>query len=401
MIIAQEDDPKPVLASSSNPSGSPRLRKNIVSSPVIVNSAIVDDSAPPPPYSSIRDAPLPPLPVAPADEPVQQMPVPEVETAPFTRFSPFQPLAEQHVNHICLFSKHNSISGTYHVDPVVPEVTPGLQKTNRLQRDALRSHRKNSKRAFGSSDATAGEPSISSCGKRNPQQMNASFRTRHGSVTLDIAVVGTASGALVPVHKADKVQARVMASSRHGRLNLNLFEIHPDRCVDLDISTRDGAITVFFPLAFSGPIAFRTRRGREGIMFLPELAKRASIVRATDHEVLVVLSSPDAQDAPAATSHVQFKTTPGDDCAMIGSRHGKITVGISGMDRLDNTVAPPGILQKIGGLIETSVTAFVQSHAKAIEAKLVGGGLQSRRSIVRGGLVGAQARAYLSDRPLL
>ncbi|EMD39349.1 hypothetical protein CERSUDRAFT_112989 [Gelatoporia subvermispora B] len=276
--------------------------------------------------------------------------------------------------------------GTYYVDPVVPEVTPTLSKSDRMQRDAARAHHKNAKRAFGSWDV--GHDSKRSCGKRKPQEINASFRTRHGAVTLDVAVVGTESGSPF-ISKDEKIPTRVMASSREGRVNVNLFEIHPGRCVDLDVTTRHGAITVFLPATFNGPIAFRTRRGREGITFLPEMARRTSIVRASDSEVLVVLTKSDSEHEPASTSHVQFQRTAGDDCALIGTRHGKILVGISGVDRLDTTVAPPSLLQKLGGLIESKVNTFLQTHAKAIEAKMLG--MQDRTSVSR-----AVARARMA-----
>ncbi|OCH85930.1 hypothetical protein OBBRIDRAFT_807142 [Obba rivulosa] len=340
-----------------------------MSSPMALSHVSADDSVPPP-YSGVEDARLLPLSSS-ANESAQQ--VSDHEQPPFAEFSPFRPVGERHVNYICLFSRHNSISGTYYIDPAVPEVTPGLQRTSNIYCDALCAHRKNWKRAFGWNNASASETFRSGSSEANLQEINASFDTLHGAITLDIAVAGSASGASEPICKTEKMHAHVMASSRHGRINLNLFEIHPDRCLDLDVSTRHGAITVFLPPTFSGVMVFRTRRGRDGIVFLPELAKHVSIIRATDREVLAVLSSPNAQREPSATSHMQSQKTPGDGCVIIGTRHGKITVGISGVDHLNAMGALPGLFKKLGGLIEMKINTFVQAQVRALEAKLTGG----------------------------
>ncbi|CCM06190.1 uncharacterized protein FIBRA_08432 [Fibroporia radiculosa] len=211
----------------------------------------------------------------------------------------------QRVNHISLFSKRAPISGTYLVDPLlaVPSAATGV-----LSRSSLgKIEREHARNLRGSHDWMLGTHKSSS-------ETNAGFRTRDGNVDLDIAVAGSGAG-----DYGRKAKARVTASSRHGHVRVNLFEIQGGRCVDLNVSTRKGNIVVLLPPDFCGPITFKTRRGRGNINFLPAFSERARIVRATDRETAVIFSG------TSPTEDVQSVVQ--DDSCVIGTRAGRITVG--------------------------------------------------------------------------
>lgn len=90
-------------------------------------------------------------------------------------------------------------------------------------------------------------------GKGPKEELNASFRTRHGALNLDIAVVSKSD----PF--TQKVPARVLISSRHRRVRLDMVslilfypaarrlnvtrlqhEVHPRCNLDLHVESRNG-----------------------------------------------------------------------------------------------------------------------------------------------------------------
>lgn len=87
-----------------------------------------------------------------------------------------------------------------------------------------------------------------------------------------------------------------------------------------------GNIVVLLPPTFHGPVAFRTRSGRSNIIFLPAFAERARTLRGSDRETFVHLS-------PSAANAEISANSQGDDYCLISTRHGKIIVGLSGIDQ--------------------------------------------------------------------
>ncbi|KAF9818259.1 hypothetical protein IEO21_02887 [Rhodonia placenta] len=329
------------------------------------NAALVDDA--PPPYDGVRAARPAPPPVhphrsaaAPAPEPVR------------TSSAVFQPTNKQLVNDLSIFSKHDAISGTYLVDPLLPPVSVkgsngNRQKISECGRRLDRKHARNARRAFGAVPNSDSGPGCEGKHRKQRQsEINAAFRTRHGNIKLELAVVdSSAQSAGTGKDKEKKAHGRVMVSSRHGRLDLNLVEVQPTRSVDLDVSTRSGNITVFLPASFAGPIAFRRQGGSSGIQLLPALAARARITRGTDREMLVVISPDVAPDAVPLPAH------EGDDCCVIGTRHGKITVGINGVDQLPAGSMGRGLFPHLEALIESGAKhlgTIVEARAKGFES---------------------------------
>ncbi|KAI0923506.1 hypothetical protein AcW1_006444 [Taiwanofungus camphoratus] len=140
-----------------------------------------------------------------------------------------------------------------------------------------------------------------------------------------------------------------MASSRHGNVSINLFEIGADRCVDVDVSTRRGNIIVL--PAFDGTVAFRTRRGRSGFKLLPAFAQRARITRISGRKTLIALSS-------SNLDRHDFSTSPqdkGDDYCVVSTRRGHITIGLSGVDQVPSS-QEPSLLKMLGDFARVTLT---------------------------------------------
>jgi len=305
-----------------------------------VNRAIMPDD--PPPYEPSK----PSGPASSGSSDAQPESSSATPRPPFGRgrtSSSFQPADVQRVNHISLFSKHTPISGTFLVDPLIP-VTPlatsfssiSQRKIEKRERSVERQHAKNMNTNSGRWFSRGRTPEV-----------NAAFRTRHAAINLELAVVGSTTFEMQgPAHK---MRARIMASSRHGKIMVNLFDLHDSRCVDLDISTRHGNIIVMLPQTFNGTICLRQRHG--GTHFLPAFAARKSLVRATDREALLVLGGGEG-------------TVQGDgiDRCVIGSRGGRVTIGISGLDVYEGPVGAGGLFKLIGDA--------VQAGAKVLEEKL-------------------------------
>ncbi|KAI0766643.1 hypothetical protein BD413DRAFT_480789 [Trametes elegans] len=295
---------------------------------------------PPPPYSQAAGpshAPAPP-------------PLPPQRSAS----SIFSPQNAQTVNHFELFSKHNAIAGTFLIDPLMQSpVTGSLRRMRRKRNKGWGKHSR-------------------------PNDIHASFRTRHGAISLDMAVVADAKSAVPP--GAQKVPACVIVSSRHGRVNVNLFDIQPGRTIDLQIESQHGAIAVLLPPTYNGPLLFQTRSSN-AVSFLPAFAARARTLRASDRETLVLCTAPDADSAGAqpkppapATGRVGVGEGEGDgDRVLVRTRHGRVIVGVSGLDKVEEAQGAGGLFKRLGELLEVGGRAlgqYVEAHANQIERKL-------------------------------
>lgn len=151
-------------------------------------------------------------------------------------------------------------------------------------------------------------------------------------------------------------------------------EIQAGRCVDLDVSTRHGNIVVFLPPTFNGSIAVRTRRGPTGVAFLPNFASRARLIRRSDRGMLINLSpTPTAADMAKASQL-------GEDYCVISTRHGRVAIGIYGVDSEADVVQTGGFAAQLEALVENAakqLETWIAAGAKALE-----NGLQSRRAAV-------------------
>ncbi|KAI0730514.1 hypothetical protein C8Q76DRAFT_597263, partial [Earliella scabrosa] len=279
----------------------------------------------PPPYSP-----------RPSSSRVQSPPPPQSGTPT----SVFRPANAQTVNHFELFSKHDAISGTFLVDPRLP--TPSLSIARRLRRKR---------------DNVWGKSSTKT-------DINATFRTRHGAMNLDIEVV-----AQQPPQPGERVPARIIASSNHGRINIDVHDVQPGRSLDLHVETQHGKIVVLLPPTFEGPLVFNTRCSNS-VQFLPAFAARTRTLRASDRETVVVCSASPSQPPVIPTKPInQMADDPSDRC-LVRTKHGKVLVGISGLDRVEEPAPVGGFFKALGRLFETQGKAFgqyVETQAKNIE----------------------------------
>ncbi|KAI0331690.1 hypothetical protein GY45DRAFT_601051 [Cubamyces sp. BRFM 1775] len=268
----------------------------------------VERLPPPPPYSPST---------GPATSSATSNTLAQPQRSPSSILSP---QTAQTVNHFEMFSNHNPISGTFLVDPTMPR--PGITV------DGLRKLRKKSAKAWGKSS--------------RPDDIHASFRTRHGHMDLDLAAVTRSEGPAASTSAGDKVPTCIAVSSQHGRINVNLFEIQPGRSVDLNIESQHGKIVLLLPPSYDGPLMFQTR-SINSITLLPEFAARARTLRATDRETLIVCG-PSSSEGPVLKTDTKIG-----DRALVRTQHGRIIVGISGVDKVEEAAPRGGLFQKLGG----------------------------------------------------
>ncbi|KAI0691786.1 hypothetical protein C8T65DRAFT_670359 [Cerioporus squamosus] len=318
---------------------------------------IVNDTNAPP-----EEFKMPPVPAkdAPVQRPLVEAPPPYSPAAgPSTLHSPPSPVARQSstpasvlrpqtaqtVNHFELFTKHDSLSGTYLIDPLLP--SPPLAKCRRRGRKR---------------DNVWGKSS-------RPVDINASFRTRHGAISLDLEVV-----AQTPSARAEKVPARIVAGTKHGRVTVDVHSVHPSRSLDLFVESKHGRMVLMLPPTFDGPLVFKTRHCNS-VSFLPEFAARMRTMRATDSETVVLCSAPGSQSFEKPLKPInQMADDTGDRC-LVRTQHGKIIVGISGLDRLEETAPGGGFFKAIGKLFEShgkAIGQYVESQARTWEKAATG-----------------------------
>ena len=284
---------------------------------------------PPPPYSP------PPSNVA------RQMPIPGPSVP--GPAAVFQPVNPQRVNYFELFSKHDAISGTYLIDPELPSPMAGLSKALRKKPDSVWGKPKGCKKS------------------KSYKELNASFQTRHGHITLDLAVPSRDPGNLSPF-PGDKMRTRMYVATRHGRIRLDVHDVKPSCSLDLHVESRHGRIGILLPPTFDGPLVIYART-LGAVTFLPHLAARTRTLRATDRETIVLVASPLTSASSASSAHAkQLSELAGADAdrCLVRTRHGKITIGISGLDRLEEPVQSENLFEKVGRFIETQGKALGQ-----------------------------------------
>ncbi|KZT07243.1 uncharacterized protein LAESUDRAFT_651676 [Laetiporus sulphureus 93-53] len=339
----------------------------------------------PPPYDGTRaESSGAPSAAAPSPPPLSPPPRP---------LPVFRPTTKQCVNYLSLFSRNDAISGTYLVDPLL-SASPfeGIfacrdkRKAHKRDRSIERDHARHLRDAFGTI------PNVDEKDPARRCEVNAALRSRNGAINIDLAIADSGTGRIVNGQETT-VCGRVMLSSRHGRINVNLFEVQLGRAVDLDVSTRSGSITVFLPPTFNGAIALHTRNGSRGVHFLPAFAERACVVRSSERDLLVAVSSP---ERPANPPSQYGAPSAGTDYCVIRTRHGKITIGLSGVDIAPVLMRTGGLMGQFEALVEAGhkqLETMIEAGTKAIETALIGrleaGGVASARPAPyapRGGL---------------
>ncbi|PIL30429.1 hypothetical protein GSI_07616 [Ganoderma sinense ZZ0214-1] len=257
----------------------------------------------------------------------------------------FQPVNPQRVNYFELFSKHDAISGTYLIDPELPSPMAGLSKALRKKPDSVWGKTKSCKKSKGY------------------KELNASFQTRHGHINLDLAVPSRDPGNVSPFPH-DKLRTRMFVATRHGRIRVDVHEVKPSCSLDLHVESRHGRISILLPPTFDGPLVIHART-LGAVTFLPHLAARTRTLRATDRETVVLVASPltsshsSSHSSASAKQLSELAGAEADRC-LVRTRHGKITIGISGLDRLEEPVQAGSIFEKVGRFLEMQGKAFGQ-----------------------------------------
>jgi len=170
---------------------------------------------------------------------------------------------------------------------------------------------------------------------------NAEFGTRHADIRIDIALVGSPPTATS--QGSDKIRGNIRAFTYNGSIVIDMFEIHDDRCVELDAFSQQGDIVVLLPPTFNGTISLRQWQAK--LNLLPGFSARKSVVRQTSLEIVMMLGRLDGSGTPIVPQ--------GDDAdrCVISSPAGRITVGLSGVDVYDGPIRRGGLIQAVSDVV--------------------------------------------------
>jgi len=204
------------------------------------------------------------------------------------------------VNHIHINNRHEDVVGTYCIDPSIPSKRKGKGKS-----------------WMGLKGSAAMEP-------------NASFRSRHGAISINLATSGTT---------ADRTKAYIQVATRKGDIDINLYSLRKEKHIALDVQTRNGNIFVHVPRDFCGAIQLRSRK--KGCKVLPELAGTSRILTIKDNEVLVLIGEPSSVSNATQGTADDVST----DFCQLASRSGRVTVGFIGEI---NNVPEVNLWKKLG-----------------------------------------------------
>ncbi|KAH9944947.1 uncharacterized protein BXZ73DRAFT_95940 [Epithele typhae] len=150
----------------------------------------------------------------------------------------------------------------------------------------------------------------------SPLQLNAAFRSLKLSVVVDVAVVGP------PTHepRRRRTPVRLYASTRSEPVIMNIRDVDLRYCLDLHVESKSGDITVLLPPSFSGPIIIQKKA--DSLTLLPDFATTARTLRTTDHETVLLVSSP-AFPAPAIDKPLAQTADDEGRCARGGADRGQ------------------------------------------------------------------------------
>ncbi|EIW58105.1 uncharacterized protein TRAVEDRAFT_47283 [Trametes versicolor FP-101664 SS1] len=223
----------------------------------------------------------------------------------------------QAVNGINLYSKKDTITGSYSIDPAISNT-----------------------HSLNDPDAKAAER----------EYAHEAGRAENGwSWDWGLKQVGFKS--YNACLQSVKTPAFVSVSSRHADIVVNVIEVQPGRSLQLDVGTRTGNILVLLPASFTGCIVFHSGDlDNYHTMLLPNLAPLSTVVQKTDRETTVSVNGPSqVQDG----SRLQAKDQ---DCCVISTRTGRVAVGLSGVDQTDpNILWQESPLRRLGKTIEVGL----------------------------------------------
>lgn len=96
------------------------------------------------------------------------------------------------------------------------------------------------------------------------------------------------------------------------------------------------------PPNFQGALKLHSRHG--SVKFLPAFAQRARVINADDEGALVLFGDGDL-------SSLVEPTSDGVDYCSVESRHGRLTIGVSGVDQVAVANEGGSLFKKLGTLV--------------------------------------------------
>ncbi|PPQ69772.1 hypothetical protein CVT25_009756 [Psilocybe cyanescens] len=193
-----------------------------------------------------------------------------------------------------IFERHHDIKGTFFIDPLIMA----------YQRKGKRKSKKD--------------------------LPHASFRSRKGSVELELATTGD-------IQRAPK--ANISVSSRSGSIKITLLPMPLSRPrMGLDVNTDHGNVALFIPEGYSGVVHLRTKKGE--IEILPALATYIKIVKSSNRETIFMIGTQNNLYELDNSREASF--------CQVDTRTGRIVIGLSGRDHYQ---APIGFWKRLGGYL--------------------------------------------------
>ena len=110
----------------------------------------------------------------------------------------------------------------------------------------------------------------------------------------------------------------------------------------MEAACQTGPIVLFVPPNFQGALKLHLRPNN--IKFLAGFQQRARVVNADDKSAFVLFGDSDLSSAIEPTSD-------GLDYCSVKSRHGSLTIGVSGVDHLAAAVAETSLIKKLGTMV--------------------------------------------------
>lgn len=212
------------------------------------------------------------------------------------------------VKTIQLEKYHESISGTYIIDPDESgEEPPALQGFAARHSDLVGLRK--------ATDFLSAAP-------------HAVFRNRFGSIFLTLATKGSSERC----HRTI-----VDVSTRHGDIAINLSSVHPGKRITLKVTSRRGKIVILLPPTFCGDVQIHSSK-LGGYDILPGLSSSIRSMNGKKTKMLLLVGG----NTPAAERSESM------DHCRLSSRHGRIVLGLSGQDSMPTPQRENNIWRKIG-----------------------------------------------------
>ncbi|KAG1768420.1 hypothetical protein EV702DRAFT_1203263 [Suillus placidus] len=232
--------------------------------------------------------------------------IPDCDPPPYTNFASGSAIVASAVTiglanaptvkTIQLEKYHESISGTYMIDPDESDEEPSALQGFAARHNDLVGLRK-------ATDFLSAAP-------------HAVFRNRFGSIFLTLATKGSSE----QCHRAI-----VDISTRHGDIAINLSSVHP------------GKMVILLPPAFCGDVQIHSSK-LGGYDILPGLSSSIRSMNGKKTKTLLLVGG----NTPAAERSESM------DHCRLSSRHGRVVLGLSGQDSMPTPQRENNIWRKIG-----------------------------------------------------